>query len=293
MPPPPLRGRTLLDRLVAQHEAACPGCIGLAPITVARMQLQSDHGRCWGRALALLRANYPPSVAREAWIALLEEPGSGWANPDGSPGLYCVPGYSALCGDVFFPDCELPPQVLAAGGAAVPSSLATWKAALLAGQQLHPELGIVGVGFGRSPRGSETLEVRVRENTPLVRSVFRRLAQVVPLHVVAVGTIRAQPAGVADDTDAWTTYLVRQGARWWYAGQQDQDPVVRFLHLAYAHGYLETAHRLAGPTRASQRGGIDTTVLLEDTAAKLDATQRLLIQERGGLPPQLHPLPTP
>ena len=93
----------------------------------------------------------------------------------------------------------------------------------------------------------------------------------------------------AKSLDDAVRYVARQGARWLYAGEQDKDDVVRFLHFAYAHGYLEIAHRLAGAERTSALIGFDTEMMLERAAAGLDVAQRKLIAERGGLPGWMKP----
>lgn len=47
------------------------GQIGMSPVTVARMQLQSGG---WQAALHTLRANYDESIVRQAWAELIAEP---------------------------------------------------------------------------------------------------------------------------------------------------------------------------------------------------------------------------
>lgn len=72
------------------------------PIDIARAQLRASPGGCWPLALQTLRAAYDPTTARDAWVALLSEPNSGWSTYDPTSGrwnLYCIPGYSPLCGD--------------------------------------------------------------------------------------------------------------------------------------------------------------------------------------------------
>jgi len=90
----------LLDRLRADYwRGRDPASIGGSPVDAAGMQLRSALG--WHVALDTLQRNYPPDVARAAWVALLSEPESGWSvqNDAGEWVAYCVPGYDPLCGD--------------------------------------------------------------------------------------------------------------------------------------------------------------------------------------------------
>ncbi len=81
----------------------------MTPIETARAQLRSGAGGCWPTALRTLQTALGPAAARDAWVALLSEPHSGWSTYDPQSGrwtLYCVPGYDTLCGD-FAMDCPL------------------------------------------------------------------------------------------------------------------------------------------------------------------------------------------
>ncbi|MEO8034521.1 MAG: hypothetical protein ABI837_08810 [Acidobacteriota bacterium] len=97
---------SILDQLQAQFPSS-----GMSPIQIARAQLKASPGGCWPIALQTLKSVYDANTAREAWVALLSEPNSGWSTYDPRSGtwtLYCVPGYDALCGDSV-ENCPLPP----------------------------------------------------------------------------------------------------------------------------------------------------------------------------------------
>lgn len=111
----------------------------MTPIELARAQLRASPGGCWPLALQTLRVAYDPTTARDAWVALLSEPNSGWSTYDPQTGrwtLYCVPGYSPLCGDSIEscpigpgqPDLSTGPQYIyaAPAGQAAPSSSGKW-----------------------------------------------------------------------------------------------------------------------------------------------------------------------
>jgi hypothetical protein len=106
---------SILDRLERAHrsgqagQAARTTHVGLSPVAVARMQLRTP-GVCWTVPLGTLRSSYVEATARDAWVALLAEPGSGWSRQDRATGrwsLSCVPGYSPLCGDVVGRECDI------------------------------------------------------------------------------------------------------------------------------------------------------------------------------------------
>jgi len=103
----PAEPSLLIDRLVREHHKAREGHIGLAPVSVASMQLKSQ-GSCWQTALNVLRTNYDEETTREVWWWLMADPAHGWAtwNEDAQRWLpYCVPGYSPLCGDAVSAHC--------------------------------------------------------------------------------------------------------------------------------------------------------------------------------------------
>ncbi len=128
----------ILERLNMQYWAGRETIPGMSPIQIARAQLHASPGGCWPIALQTLKSIYDPNTAREAWVALLSEPNSGWSTFDPRSGqwaLYCVPGYDAMCGDSV-ESCPLvpagqPQYVFAgpthpAGQISAPGSSPTW-----------------------------------------------------------------------------------------------------------------------------------------------------------------------
>lgn len=57
--------------------------------------------------------------------------------------------------------------------------------------------------------------------------------------------------------------LVRQGERYWFAAQQDEHPVVRYLHLNYSRQALEFALGGAPRTRIKRLTGLNIDRRLE------------------------------
>lgn len=104
----PAEPSLFINRLVREHQRGREGHIGLAPVSVAQMQLATPGG-CWQTALATLRKNYDEETTAEAWWWLMADPKNGWATWNESIQLwtpYCVPGYSPLCGDSISGDCK-------------------------------------------------------------------------------------------------------------------------------------------------------------------------------------------
>lgn len=92
----------ILDRLNGAYWRGREGQAGMSPVQLARAQLRASPNGCWPLALQTLRANYDANTARDAWVALLSEPNSGWSTYDPQSKtwtLYCVPGYQPMCGD--------------------------------------------------------------------------------------------------------------------------------------------------------------------------------------------------
>lgn len=101
----------ILDRLNGEYWRGREGSVGLSPVSAAKLQLSGDFPN-WRMALQTLQDNYDPVTARDAWIALLSEPNSGFSTYDPITDrwvLYCVPGYQS---------CDMPTT---AAGQAVPS----------------------------------------------------------------------------------------------------------------------------------------------------------------------------
>lgn len=138
--------------------------------TQARALLR--EGR-WREALDLVRrfSGGSARVAQARWLALLEEPGSGWSVRDPATGrwaVYCVPGYDALCG------CVVAPPPVAATGALSPAALASALPAWMRGRppwRVPP--GVLPEAQGRA---FAALAEAYRDDPEVVRVADRALA---------------------------------------------------------------------------------------------------------------------
>jgi hypothetical protein len=80
-------------------------------------------------------------------------------------------------------------------------------------------------------------------------------------------------------TDEDLRGLVRQATRWAYAGSQDNDPIVKHLHLNYAVAYLDILREAAPPERIRSLTGMDIITAQDWTRNAQDRVQRALIQK--------------
>jgi hypothetical protein len=84
-------------------------------------------------------------------------------------------------------------------------------------------------------------------------------------------------------TDVELLGLVRQGQRYWIAARQDNDPVIRHLHLNYAFNHFELALHGAPRDRIQRVTGVQIDRMLGAVQREQDAVQQELLAIQGGV----------